>query len=222
MKITYILLIVSLLFAACQSDKQQLQTDIQALEASIQANPDSKPLDSLLSAYQHYIATYPNDKGQITQYKNNAKALLDSRLTALREIAFNETTGVINQQAVREFIQLSESYAAILPEATETPDWLYQAGEVAGALHDYDTTLALFQKVNENYPSYDKASQVLFMRAFTLDSELQRFEEARPLYQEFLQKYPNDEFADDAQFLLENLGKSEEEIIRSFQEKQNQ
>ena len=59
------------------------------------------------------------------------------------------------------------------------------------------------------------------LSAFTLDNDLKRFEEARTLYEEFLERYPQNEFSDDARFLLENLGKDEEEIIRSF-EKKNQ
>ncbi|MFN7117252.1 MAG: tetratricopeptide repeat protein [Saprospiraceae bacterium] len=223
MKFNYVLLLpIFIIFSACKSEKQAAQVDIQQLEAAVNAAPDQAPLDSLLLAYQHYISTYPNDNEQITNYRNNAQNLLEKRLAYLKKITFNESTGVLDQQAVREFIQLAEYYAVILPEAKQTPDWLYQAAELAGSLHEYGKTLTLFQMVNERYPKYEKASQVLFMRAFTLDSELKRFEEARPLYQEFLQKYPNDDFADDAQFLLDNLGKSEEEIIRAFQEKQAQ
>jgi TolA-binding protein len=37
-------------------------------------------------------------------------------------------------------------------------------------------------------------------------------------YEAFLKKYPNDDFADDAQFLLKNLGKSPEEIIKGFEQ----
>ena len=53
--------------------------------------------------------------------------------------------------------------------------------------------------------------------AFTLDNDLQRHEEAKELYESFLEKYPDDDFADDTQFLLQNLGKTDEEIIQSFE-----
>lgn len=220
MKTNYLFLLIVFVVIACQSEKNQHQVDIQQLEAAVDTQTNGAELDSLLGAYQSYIATYPNDKEQISKYLSNAQSLLEKRLTELRQTTFNETTGVVNQEAVNEFIGLTERYAALLPEAKQTPDWLFQAGEVSGSVHQYDKTLALYQTINEKYPNYEKASQALFMRAFTLDSELKRIEEARPLYEEFLQKYPKDEFADDAQFLLNNLGKSEEEIIRAFQKKQ--
>jgi len=37
------------------------------------------------------------------------------------------------------------------------------------------------------------------------------------LYREFLQKYPNHEFADDAELSLKNLGKTPEELLEQFQ-----
>jgi len=221
MESNYLLFMLCFIILSCQSEKKQQQTEIQHLEASIDT-VNGAGLDSLIIAYQTYVATYPDDKEQISKYLSNAKSVLEKRLTGLRQNTFNETTGVVNPEAVQEFIRLAERYAALLPDDQQTPEVLFQAGEVAGSVHQYDKTLALYQMINEKYPNYEKASQVLFMRAFTLDSEMKRTEEAKPLYEAFLQKYPKDDFADDAQFLLDNLGKSEEEIIRAFQEKQEQ
>lgn len=222
MKINYLFYLCCFLLFACKNEKQEQQAQIQALETAAQNNPDAVTLDTLLQAYQTYVSAHSDDKAQISRYLDNAKDLLDKRLTALRGQIFNEATGVINQQYADEFIRLAEQYGNLLPNDKQTPAWLFQAGEMAGALHRYEQTLALYERINKDFPNYEKASQVLFMRAFTLDSELNRLEEAKVLYEEFLQKYPKDDFADDAQFLLNNLGKSEEELIRAFQQKQNQ
>ncbi len=220
MKFIYIFVIVSTFLIACHSEKKELQKEIESLETWGNAVASTMPLDTLITAYQNYLTTFPND-AYASQYKNKAKKLLDNRLSELKKLTFNESTGVLNQEAMQEFIHWADQYATLLPDDPQTPEWLYQSAELAGSLNEYDKALSLFKIINEKYPNYEKASQVLFMRAFTLDSELKRFEEARPIYEEFLKKYPKDDFADDAQFLLENLGKSEEEIIRSFQEKQN-
>ena len=49
---------------------------------------------------------------------------------------------------------------------------------------------------------------------------MKQYEKARGLYEEFVKNHPTDEFADDTQFLLANLGKSDEEIIKQFEEQQ--
>mgnify|MGYP003453067237 FL=1 len=38
-------------------------------------------------------------------------------------------------------------------------------------------------------------------------------------YKDYLAKYPNDEFSESAKFLLDNLGKSEEELKKMLEEK---
>lgn len=221
MKIKSLFFMMCLFVIACQSAQKEQQTEIQTLESDANNDTDASTIDTLLKSYQAYITTYPDDKAQIAIYKKNAKNLLDKRLSTLRTQIFNDSIGTVNYEGATEFIALAERYAVLLPEEKEAPNWLFQAGELAGSLHQYDKTLALYKKVNEEFPNYEKSSQVLFMRAFTLDSELKRLDEAKVLYEAFIKKYPKDDFADDAQFLLDNLGKSEEELIRNFQKKQS-
>ena len=59
----------------------------------------------------------------------------------------------------------------------------------------------------------------LFMKAFLFDESLKDVENARKYYQEFIDKYPNHEFAKQAKLLMENLGKSQEEVLKSLQGK---
>jgi TolA-binding protein len=44
-------------------------------------------------------------------------------------------------------------------------------------------------------------------------------DKAKAVYEEFLRKYPEDEFAGSAQFLLDNLGKSDDELLEALQKK---
>ena len=41
---------------------------------------------------------------------------------------------------------------------------------------------------------------------------------AKSIYEQFLEKYPDDEFADDAAVSIKNLGKTPEELIKEFEE----
>ena len=52
------------------------------------------------------------------------------------------------------------------------------------------------------------------------DNDMKQIDQARSIYESFLEKYPNDEVADDTQFLLNNLGKSDDEIIKGFEQSQ--
>ncbi len=110
-------------------------------------------------------------------------------------------------------------YADAFPTDSLSVKYLSKAGETARLLRQFDKALEIFGKIEKNYPDSREAAAAMFMKAFTLDNDLKKLEEAKLAYEAFLQKYPNDEFADDAQFLLKNLGKSPEEIIKGFEQK---
>ncbi len=111
-------------------------------------------------------------------------------------------------------------YADAFPKDSLSVKYLSKAGETARLLRQFDQAIEIFGKIEKNYPNSKEAAGAMFMKAFTLDNDLKKLEAAKVAYEAFLQKYPNDEFADDAQFLLKNLGKSPEEIIKGFEEQQ--
>ena len=99
---------------------------------------------------------------------------------------------------------------------------LHQAGETARSIRNYGKAIEIYDLIYNVFPDYEKAPQALFLKAFTLDNDLKQTEEAKALYEAFLEKHPDNEFADDTQFLLDNLGKDDEEIIQSFQQKESE
>ena len=179
---------------------------------------------SATTIYQALHRAFPNDK----KVREKIEALpagtgsLENRLEKMHAEVFSDTTGRINNRTARFFIYSCELATLINPSDPQNPNWLHQAAETARAAKANNKAMALYEKIYIQYPDYEKAPQTLFLHAFILDTELRQFEEAKTLYQKFLEQYPNDEFADDATFLLENLGKDENEIIDSFQNKESE
>ena len=93
-------------------------------------------------------------------------------------------------------------------------DYLWKAGETARAAREFDTAEAIFMDLYAQNESPDLATKALFLHAFMCDEDLKQYDKAKMLYQRFLEKYPDSDFSDDAQFLLENLGKSDEEMLQ--------
>lgn len=67
-----------------------------------------------------------------------------------------------------------------------------------------------------NIPVTQELDKRFFLEAFTYDNELKEVDVARQLYEQFIDKFPKDELADDAKFLLKNLGKSDDEILQEL------
>lgn len=144
---------------------------------------------------------------------------LENKIIDLETAVYSDTTGIIDKSKVADLIGLYVDFADKYPGDVKTPGYLYSAANVSMNLMDSQNAISLFDRLMTAYPDYEKASECLFMKGFIYDNNLQDYEMAKKIYLEFLEKYPDDEFADDAQASIDNLGKSLEEIIQEFEKK---
>ena len=170
------------------------------------------------TVYQAAARAFPNS-AKVQEALQSDWADLDRRLESLADRIFDPVDNRIDYRVANDFINSATIYAMLLPEEPASARWLFEAAETARSIRAFSKSLELYDWIVEHFPASREAPQALFLKGFTLDSDLNRFEEAGAVYRAFVAQYPSSEFADDAQFLLENLGKDEEEIIRSFEEK---
>lgn len=165
-----------------------------------------------------YKETFPSGTHIATANKTLAgdNTSLTEHIDAIGSKMYNEETHRLDTKVANSFIQVCELYALLKPEDSQSPSYLHKAGETARAIRAFPQAIAIYDRIYANYPSFEKAPQALFLKAFTYDNDLKEFDKAKALYKEFLKKYPNDDFADDTEFLLGNLGKNDEDIIQSF------
>jgi len=118
----------------------------------------------------------------------------------------------INRKSSSEYVNACEAYALAYDD-DKAPEYLYKAAEIARSLRTFPKTLSLYDWIIDSYPSYEKTPTALFLKGFVIENELKNEDLARETYKQFLTKYPSHDLADDVQFLLDNLGKSNEEIL---------
>ncbi len=126
-----------------------------------------------------------------------------------------------NQEVLQGLVGLYEEAYQQSDEPEEKLKYLWKSGETSRALRDYTKAENAFVEIYEKYPESEQASKALFMHAFMMDEDLKAFDKARGLYENFLSRYPDSDFTDDAQFLLQHLGKTDEEMLE-FLQQQNQ
>lgn len=171
--------------------------------------------------YFAFLEAFPNHEkaGFVRDSVLTRTIDLAATIDSLRSRIYDESANRYNAEVSNEFIATCEMYGLMLPNDEKSPDLLYEAARTAGYIRSFPKAVELYEWVYSSYPDYDKASQAIFMMAFTYDNEMRNVTKAKTLYEEFLKKYPTDDFADDAQVLLQNLGKSEEEILKNLQKK---
>ena len=170
---------------------------------------------------QGFVNAYPDHEKNATAKEALPESFddINTRLEAIGESMFDVQAGSLNKEMARNFVDVCEAFALTHTNDPQSADLLHKAAETARAMRTIPKALSLYDWILEDYPDHEKASQALFLKAFTYDNNLGDVENARKYYQAFLEKYPEDDFADDTQFLLENLGKSDEEILEALTKK---
>ncbi len=179
--------------------------------------------ESALSIYQALQQGYP----QSSEAQTVAARVADippfaKRLDSLLTKMVDPQTGRADYRMANDYINSVENYLLIDSKLVDAPTRLYMSAEVARSIRMHQQALDFYDWIIADYPDFSRTPKAYFMRAFTLDEDLKRPDEAKEAYQTFIQKYPNDDFADDAQALLDNIGKSEEEIFQEFEKKRQE
>lgn len=154
-----------------------------------------------------------------TQTQDETK--LKTALDQLEQELLNSRMEKIDFEKAAKLVNLSIQYVDAFPEASNSPVYLFRAGEVCVALKKHDKALDLWERLRNTYPSHPKAPIALFLQGFTADGQMQNKEKATAYYQLFLKLYPKHEQAAQVKLLLQNLSLTPEELIESFK-KQNQ
>ncbi len=118
-------------------------------------------------------------------------------------------------QLIDAYVEFAKEH----PSDTVSGEFLFKAGEIAMNLKMASQALLYYDKVIANYPDYDKVAESLFLKAFIYENQLSDLVNAEKYYKEFIIKYPNHTLRKDADASLKYLGKSPEELIQIFQEK---
>ncbi|MFZ1749954.1 MAG: hypothetical protein WAU01_07170 [Saprospiraceae bacterium] len=173
--------------------------------------------------YSGYKSRYPNDEhvSEAEKYIIPTQNKMDEYFkSAAQDIFESPGENGINEQSTSLYIDMCESYALAFPKDTQTPEYLFRAAEMARALRSYPKMMSLYDWIYSYFPKYEKAPLALFLKGFAMDSEFKRPAEAKLLYEKFLLNHPQDSLAKDVRFLLNNLGKSDEEILKEMQKNQ--
>lgn len=172
-----------------------------------------------------YTQRYPSGekaaeyKASLGQMPATSKDFLQAKGEAIFE---NVNAMGLNRNAAIEYVDATEAYVMVNPAAEDAPENLFKAAEIAKTVGTFKKALSLYDWVVNSYPNSEQAPMALFLKAFVLEDNMKNIDAARSAYEQFIAAYPDHSFADDAQFSLNNLGKSNEEIQAELEKLQQQ
>ncbi|MBS4057162.1 MAG: tetratricopeptide repeat protein [Bacteroidales bacterium] len=154
--------------------------------------------------------------GGCSQKKEQPKGFAQ-RIELLQDSLYN-ADGVLSADKANELIGCYEALVDSMPTDTMAPQYLFIAADLSINLSNVDRTVRLLDKIITTYPQSDKTGLSLFLKAFVYEEQLNDTATAKKYYEQFITEYPEHDFIDDAHIALQNMGKSPEELIRSFEE----
>ncbi|MFK7809144.1 MAG: tol-pal system YbgF family protein [Saprospiraceae bacterium] len=128
----------------------------------------------------------------------------------------------LNKEKASEMIRKSAQFATAFPDDPKASGYLFMSGEVARSIGRYEDAINIFSKVEKDYVDHEKAPSALFLKAFTYEENLNDTALAKKHYNEFLEKYPNHQLAKEVKQLLAVIDVSPEELIKRFQQQNQQ
>lgn len=115
-------------------------------------------------------------------------------------------------KAITSYMQFASNF----PADTLAPLYLFRAATFASSLNQFQRAINIYDTITTKYPTFNRAAECLFSRANLYDDKMKDTAKAHVLYQQVIDKYPNDTWASQAKFAIKNLGKTPDEIINSF------
>jgi outer membrane protein assembly factor BamD (BamD/ComL family) len=110
-------------------------------------------------------------------------------------------------------------FASENPQDELTPAFLFKAGDLCMAMHKPELAIQYMDEVINNYKDFEKTPYCMFLKGFIYEDQLRDLVKAKESYEAFIKAYPDHEMTDAAKFSIKNLGKSPEELIQEFEEK---
>ncbi|GAB1404208.1 hypothetical protein MASR1M74_13870 [Lentimicrobium sp.] len=141
------------------------------------------------------------------------------RIDAL-EKQIDASGGSPDQAKLDELLSEYDNYVNKYPDDTLAPDYLYKSITLSMFMNDGDKALAYTDRMINNYPQNRYMPEVIFLKGFIYENLLNNYGQALKYYQEFIKMFPGHDLADDAEAAITHLGKSPEEIVREFEQKE--
>jgi TolA-binding protein len=140
-----------------------------------------------------------------------------NQIQVLEKSLFSPDAVGFNKEKADSLLALYETFIKENPKDSLAPDFLFKSANIAMNSGDGPRALALFDQYLQNYADQPKASLCLFFKAFIYENVMQNIDKARETYLLFIEKYPSDDFANDARLALLNLGKTPDMLVREFE-----
>lgn len=127
--------------------------------------------------------------------------------------------GKIDSTLSNAAIKAYSDFVFNFPEDSLCAGYLFKAAEIATSIKNYQQSIIFHQTIRDKYPDFKYVIESLYLQAYIYDNFMNDDVKAKEFYGKLILQYPKHKLAQDSKFAIQNLGKSDEELIREFKKK---
>ena len=137
----------------------------------------------------------------------------------LDNILLNAT--VVNPNIADQAITAFSNFETTCKTDSLAPVFLVKAGQVALSIGKFTQAETFFVKCKDEFPNFKNRGAALFLLAQLYDdaSKLNDEPKAKIIYSQIIKEYPESNFAADSKAAIQNLGKTDEQLVQEFLKK---
>lgn len=113
-------------------------------------------------------------------------------------------------------------FSGQFPDDSLAPVFLFKAASMAMSSGQYQRALGFYDNIQVKYPNFKQIPDCIFVEGFIYDSFLKDTAKAHAKYQQVVSKYPDNTLAPQAKAAISALGKTDEQLMKEFEEKNKQ
>lgn len=146
------------------------------------------------------------------------KEQIAAKIDSLEMVLFADSEAKVDPKTGLQLIRSYAKYYQLSEKDSLAVDMLFKAAEVSMSIGQGNLAVKYFRTVNEEHSNFYKAPEALFLTGFCEENINKDTAQARWFYEKFVADFPNHKLAEDAQFSIQNMGKSDEDLIKMFQQ----
>jgi len=142
------------------------------------------------------------------------------QITKLENQLFAQTAAGFDNVKADSLLKDYEAFIKRFPEDSVSIKYNFKAANLAMNMGNSAHAIELFDQFIQKYPDHPKAAVSMFFKGYIYENQIRNLDKAKEIYLQFIEKYPTGDFSNDARIALKNLGKSPEEMVKEFEQKQ--
>ena len=153
--------------------------------------------------------------GVLASCVNAEKKALDSVLELEAKLMHVQDTAS-DVELAKEVLEAYLEFLKTYPDTEKKSEILFKSGEILKGLGAHLQSAQAFHRVHTKFPDSKLAPLALFQQADCFEALDQRLT-AKNTYEEFMERYPNHPYTEQAKGMIRLLHFSDEELINQFQ-----